>query len=44
MTVEIKPGRHHYRFGVDGKRWVVAPDAGSIVADGFGGKNALIAI
>ncbi len=44
VTVPLSQGRYHYRFLVDGDRWVVDPDATSFLADGFGGMNALLDI
>lgn len=44
VTVPLEPGRYHYRFLVDGHRWVVDPDATTFLADGFGGLNALLDI
>jgi hypothetical protein len=43
-TVAVPPGTHKYMFVVDGKRWVTDPRAERYADDGFGMKNALIAV
>lgn len=40
--VPLDPGRHRYKFLVDGTRWVADPNATSFQLDGFGGRNALL--
>jgi len=40
--VPLDPGRHRYKFLVDGTRWVADPNATSYQSDGFGGRNALL--
>lgn len=42
--IALRPGRHKYMFVVDGERWVTDPEAESYVDDGFGMRNAVIAI
>jgi hypothetical protein len=42
--VAVKPGVHKYMFVVDGAEWVTDPVAESYVDDGFGMKNALLAV
>lgn len=44
VTVPLVRGRYRYKFLVDGSQWIVDPDAPSIMADGFGGTNALLDI
>lgn len=46
FTVEltVPSGVHHYGFFVDGTDWHVPLDAGGIVDDGFGRKNATLVI
>lgn len=44
VTVPLEPGRYQYKFLLDGKKWVVEPDAPAYQADGFGGKNSLLVI
>jgi hypothetical protein len=43
VLVPLEPGRYQYKFVVDGN-WTVDPDAPAYLPDGFGGKNALLAI
>jgi hypothetical protein len=42
--VAVRPGVHKYMFVVDGEEWVTDPDAERYVDDGFGMRNALLAI
>lgn len=42
--VPVTPGVHQYMFVVDGDRWVTDPDASRYVDDGFGHRNAVLAI
>ncbi|HKK07486.1 MAG TPA: glycogen-binding domain-containing protein [Gemmatimonadota bacterium] len=42
--VPVTPGVHQYMFVVDGSRWVTDPDASRYVDDGFGHRNAVLAI
>lgn len=42
--VPVGPGVHQYMFVVDGTRWVTDPDASRYVDDGFGHRNAVLAI
>ena len=42
--VAVDPGLHKYMFVVDGEEWVTDPRADSYVDDGFGMRNALIAV
>lgn len=42
--IALRPGRHKYMFVVNGERWVTDPEAESYVDDGFGMRNAVIAI
>ncbi len=42
--IELTPGLHHYAFVVDGKRWVIDPNATSQVDDGFGQQNSVLLI
>jgi len=41
LTLALKPGRHVYKFNVDGK-WMHDPKAKETVADGFGALNSVI--
>lgn len=42
--VPLEPGRHEYMFVVNGERWVTDPDARRYVSDGFGHRNAVLAV
>jgi hypothetical protein len=42
--VPLEPGVHKYMFVMDGKTWVTDPRAESYVDDGFGMRNAVIAV
>ena len=44
VSVPLTPGRYQYKFLVDGKQWVVEPDAPAYHPDGFGGRNSLLEI
>lgn len=43
-TFALQPGVHKYMFVVDGERWETDPGAERYMDDGFGMRNALIAI
>lgn len=43
VVVPLRAGRYQYKFVVDGD-WTVDPDAPAYLPDGFGGRNALLAI
>ena len=40
VTVELQPGRHHYRFLVDGQ-WRDDPECGMQVPNPYGSQNAV---
>lgn len=42
--VALPPGVHEYMFVVDGQRWVTDPYAERYADDGFGNRNAVLAI
>jgi hypothetical protein len=42
VTVPLAPGRYQYKFLVDGRRWVIEPDAPAYHSDGFGGRNSVL--
>ena len=44
VSVPLQAGRYQYKFLVDGKQWVVEPDAPAYHPDGFGGRNSLLEI
>lgn len=43
-VLELTPGIYQYKFIVDGKEWVVDPNAPAYVDDGFGGKNGVFEV
>lgn len=42
--VPLRPGVHEYMFVVDGEEWVTDPQAERYAEDGFGNRNAVVAI
>jgi hypothetical protein len=42
--VPVNPGLHAYMFLVDGSSWVTDPRADRYAEDGFGNRNALLAV
>ncbi len=42
--VPLRPGLHEYMFRVDGGEWVTDPRAERYVDDGFGSRNAVVAV
>jgi hypothetical protein len=42
--VPVRPGVHKYMFVIDGDQWVTDPAAERHVDDGFGMRNALLAV
>jgi hypothetical protein len=42
--VAVQPGLHKYMFVVNGEEWVTDPRAEHYIDDGFGMRNALIAV
>ncbi len=44
VTVALKPGVYEYMFVVDGKHWVVDPNADFLKDDGFGRANGILEI
>lgn len=42
--VPLRPGVHQYMFVVDGSEWVTDPHAQHYSSDGFGNRNAVLAI
>lgn len=44
VRVPIRPGVHEYMFRVDGTRWVTDPGANWYEDDGYGNRNAVLAI
>ncbi|MEN3043001.1 MAG: glucodextranase DOMON-like domain-containing protein [Fervidobacterium sp.] len=43
-VLELPVGVYQYKFVVDGKDWVVDPNAPAYVDDGFGGKNGVFEV
>ena len=44
VTVALKPGVYEYMFVVDGKKWIVDPNADFVKDDGFGRTNGILEI
>jgi 1,4-alpha-glucan branching enzyme len=42
VTVQLRPGRHEYRFFIDGARWENDGAADGYVANGLGSDNSVI--
>jgi len=42
--VPVTPGVHEYMFVIDGSEWVTDPDAERYRDDGFGNRNAVLAV
>ena len=42
--VPVKPGVHTYMFIVDGSTWITDPRADRYAEDGFGNRNAVLAV
>jgi len=42
--VLLQPGVHEYMFVIDGDDWITDPNAASYKDDGFGQRNALVAV
>lgn len=43
-SAPLEAGVHQYMFVVNGERWVTDPNADRYVADGFGNRNAVVAV
>jgi 1,4-alpha-glucan branching enzyme len=44
VRVALEPGLHEYMFVIDGDRWVTDPQAQRYADDGFGNRNAVLAV
>ena len=44
ITRKLEPGRHAYKFVVDGGTWKEDPGAAEFVDDGYGGKNSVVVV
>ena len=42
--IPITPGVHQYMFVIDGTDWVTDPEAQRYSDDGFGNRNAVLAV
>ena len=42
--IAIEPGLHRYMFLIDGSNWVTDPTAERYADDGFGNRNAVLAV
>ena len=42
--IPLQPGVHQYMFVVNGSEWVTDPDAERFSDDGFGNRNAVVAV
>jgi hypothetical protein len=42
--VPLRPGVHEYMFVIDGADWITDPNAAGYQDDGFGQRNALVAV
>lgn len=43
-SAPLEAGVHQYMFVVNGERWMTDPNADRYVADGFGNRNAVVAV
>ena len=44
ITKQLEPGRHPYKFVIDGTSWKEDPNAAESADDGHGGKNSIVAV
>jgi 1,4-alpha-glucan branching enzyme len=44
LTADLSPGRHPYKFVVDGSEWVTDASAPEFEDDGFGGQNSVLVV
>ena len=42
--VPLRPGVHEYMFVIDGANWITDPNAAGYQDDGFGQRNAIVAV
>lgn len=42
VTLPLKKGRHEYLFLIDGKEWLLDPNAPMTADDGFGAQNSVL--
>lgn len=44
VTIDLPPGRHQYKYVVDGSRWITDEWALDFADDGFGGQNSVVTV
>jgi len=44
LTKKLEPGRHMYKFVIDGGTWKEDPGAVEFADDGYGGKNSVVVV
>jgi hypothetical protein len=44
VTVELAPGKHQYKFVINGGQWLTDESAADFADDGFGGKNSVLTV
>jgi hypothetical protein len=44
LRIPLEPGLHEYMFVIDGERWITDPLAERYADDGFGNRNAVLAV
>ena len=44
VTVDLPPGRHQYKYVVDGSEWITDEWALEFADDGFGGQNSVVVV
>ena len=44
VTVDLPPGRHQYKYVVDGSKWITDEWASEFSDDGFGGQNSVVVV
>lgn len=44
LKLPLKEGEYAYKFVVDGKKWIVDPNAPKFDDDGFGGQNSIVIV
>lgn len=44
IVLPLPPGRHEYKFVINGEEWIPDPGNSNLVDDGFGGSNSVILV
>lgn len=44
VTIELAPGKHQYKYVVDGDQWITDEWAVEFSDDGFGGENSVVVV